>query len=214
MLSNIISNSTETHSFFVMKKGIGFTCGMLSALAAALSAFALSRIVYPKNGKSTSSIFIIVLKLFMATSISDVIYSLNNTLTWSDWDPKSIACLARGVWFQIGFQSSFFFTACTAYELYNMITTTMKDSNFSMSDNNNNNIPDSSRNYPGQKNVSRFQLYLFINICLVIVSVLTIGSNQGFGPASDTNEHTLCWVLTTRWTALVAMVRSKLKNEM
>ena len=214
MLSNIISNSTEAHSFFVLKKGIGFTCGMLSALAAALSAFALSRIVYPKNGKSTSSIFIIVLKLFMATSISDVIYSLNNTLTWSDWKPNSIACLARGVWFQIGFQSSFFFTACTAYELYNMITTTMKDSNFSMSDNNNNNVPDSSRNYPGQKNVSRFQLYLFINICLVIVSVLTIGSNQGFGPASDTNEHTLCWVLTTRWTALVAMVRSKLKNEM
>ena len=61
----------------------------------------------------------------------DVFYSLNQSLTFLD-KHNAIACEARGIWFQIGFQSSFFFTACTAYELYNMITTTMKDSSFAV----------------------------------------------------------------------------------
>ena len=193
------SNSTEPRSDFVMKKWVGFTCGMLSAIAAACSAYALRRIVYPRNGAATSSIFIIVLKLFMATSIADVIYSLNNTLTFSDWNPLSLACQVRGIWFQIGFQSSFFFTACTAYELYNMISTTMKDSSFAI------------RNHResagvGGSSLTQFQFYFAVNLFLVVVAVLVIWSNDGFGASSRTYQHTLCWVYTTQWTALVAMV--------
>ena len=66
--------------YFAIKKWIGFSFGIISAMAASCSAYALIKIVYPKRNnndeddgvenRSASSIFIIVLKLFMATSIS------------------------------------------------------------------------------------------------------------------------------------------------
>ena len=64
----------------------------------------------------------------MATAISDVIFSLNNVLTFYDWDAQGDVCKIRGAWVQIGFQSSFMFTAFTAFELYRMISTRKRGS--------------------------------------------------------------------------------------
>jgi hypothetical protein len=238
-----ITNSTEPHREFVMKKWVGFTCGMLSAVAATLSSYALYRIVYPmkKNSKRTNntvnrtSIFIIVLKLFMSTSISDVVYSLNNVLTFSDWNPFSTVCTVRGIWFQIGFQSSFFFTACTAYELYNMINTTMNDSNLYLMHSRNNNSSQYGRYGDGgddddddndddaddagyfrnrrkkslfENKCTKFQCYIITNITFILFTTMTIYVNDGFGASSRTDQHSLCWVYTTQWTALVAMLPS------
>ena len=266
-----MSNSTEPARYFAIKKWIGFSFGIISAMAASCSAYALIKIVYPKRNnndeddgvenRSASSIFIIVLKLFMATSISvrtsnlililrpegqnvalclwlrgvtngcfidldhyivfffsfhptaprppllqqDVFYSLNQSLTFLD-EHNAIACEARGIWFQIGFQSSFFFTACTAYELYNMITTTMKDSSFAVRNLHGSHSGRGSTNC--WRSLTRFQQYVIVNLILVSLAVLVILSDNGFGSTSRTIQHTLCWVYTNQWSTLVATLPS------
>jgi hypothetical protein len=129
-----------------------------------------------------------------------VIYSLNNTLAFSDWNPLSPACKARGIWFQIGFQSSFFFTACTAYELYNMITTTMQDSSFAFSNSYSRSTGESGYRRRStysffKRTFTRFQLYFIMNSIFVTSAVVVLYIGDGFGASSRTRQHTLCWYI-------------------
>ena len=89
---------------FVAKKAVGLAFGIVSAVSALGVYLALRRIVYGKaatndsslegrrRAESESNAYMIVLKLFMATAISDVIFSLNNVLTFYDWDAQGDVC--------------------------------------------------------------------------------------------------------------------------
>lgn len=201
-------NSTETHEMFVVKKAVGFALGMISALCACGVYIALRRIVYPpdkcKNSSNdgyrarseSAAVYMIVLKLFMATAVCDIIFSLNNLLTFLDWDPNSLACKVRGAWFQVGFQSSFMFTAFTAFELYRMV---------------------SLRQHGWLDEYVRCRLvfYMVITIVSTVVIVAILSVYDSWGAITKTNRHTLCYIKETNsrisgvsWRSTLALAPS------
>ena len=208
-------NSTESHQEFVVKKAVGLAFGLISAVSALGVYVALRRIVYPardakedeydeydsstnsrSRAESESTVYMIVLKLFMATAVSDIIFSLNNVLTFYDWDDQGVVCKIRGAWFQVGFQSSFMFTAFTAFELYRMIST---------------------RKYGSRDQYvhCRFVGYVMATVLFTVAVVAILSFFDGWGPMSQSNRHTLCYLNTTNpprppWMGYLAMAPSGL----
>ena len=205
-------NSTETHADFVVKKAVGLVFGLISAASALGVYIALRRIVYPsrdlkedeydeyesstnrrRRAESESTVYMIVLKLFMATAIADIIFSLNNVLTFFDWDSEGAVCKIRGAWFQIGFQSSFMFTAFTAFELYRMIST---------------------RKYGSRDQYvhCRFVCYIMTSILCTVGVVSILSFFDAWGGMTRSNRHTLCYLGTGRatWMGYLAMAPSAL----
>ncbi len=205
------SNSTESHDQFVIKKAVGLVFGIISAIASAGIYFALRRIVYPPGendpdeddtsagdegggsaAPASASVYLIVLKLFMATAVSDIIFATNNVLTFSDWRDDSWECELRGAWFQVGFQSSFCFTAFTALELYLMITQTR----FNKS---------SARTAR-----KRFVRYVVSNVTFTVVVVAVLASSNAFGGLSKSRGHTQCYITPGAglWAQVLGMAPS------